>query len=76
MQWYTPRSYDPHSRPNLWRGLVSGVIMLPILIGVLVLINSMQSSMSSFWPNVFFGGFLVGDLFLIRRAVLFLRAQR
>jgi len=52
------------------KGLISGIMMLPVLLGVLYLINSTVESVSLLFvvTDLFFVGFLVGDIFVIVRA--------
>ena len=53
-----------------WKGLVAGILMLPVLLGVLYLINSTVEKITLLFvvTEVFFVGFLLGDIFLIVRA--------
>jgi hypothetical protein len=52
------------------KGLVSGILMLPVLLGVLYLINSTVEKVSLLFvvTDLFFVGFLLGDIFVIVRA--------
>jgi hypothetical protein len=53
-----------------WGGLVAGILMLPVLLGVLYLINSAAKEISLLFlvTDLLFVGFLVGDVFVIVRA--------
>ena len=53
-----------------WRGLIAGILLLPVFFGVLYLINSTVERISLLFvvTNLFFVGFLVGDVFVIVRA--------
>jgi hypothetical protein len=52
------------------KGLVSAILMLPVLLGVLYLINSTVQKVDVLFvvTDLFFVGFLVGDIFVVVRA--------
>jgi uncharacterized integral membrane protein len=53
-----------------WEGLIAGILLLPVFLGVLYLINSTveQISLLFIMTDLFFVGFLVGDVFVIVHA--------
>jgi hypothetical protein len=61
---------DGRRRLLQWEGLMAGILLLPVLLGVLYLINSTVEEVSLLFvvTDLFFVGFLVGDVFLIVRA--------
>lgn len=61
---------DGNRRRMQWKGLMAGILLLPVLLGVLYLINSTVEAISLLFvvTDLFFVGFLVGDVFLIVRA--------
>jgi hypothetical protein len=54
-------------RRTQWTGLIAGILMLPVLLGVLYLINPTVERITLLFvvTDLFFVGFLVGDVNVI-----------
>jgi len=61
---------DGDRRRMQWKGLIAGILLLPVLIGVLCLINSTVEEVTLLFvaTDLAFAALLVGDVFVIVRA--------
>jgi hypothetical protein len=60
----------------LWQGLISSIVMAPILVLCLIGVNSMKHAVGKISVNIAIGILLAGDLYVLQKAVKQLRNRR